>query len=34
MKCPKCGHENREEAGFCVQCARPLVVELLCPECG
>jgi len=34
MKCPRCGHENQEEAGFCVGCARPLEVEPLCPECG
>ena len=34
MKCPRCGHENREEAGFCVECAQPLEAEPLCPECG
>jgi len=34
MKCPRCGHENRKEAGFCVKCAQPLEVEPLCPECG
>ena len=34
MKCLRCGHENREGAGFCVECAQPLVGEPLCPECG
>jgi len=22
MKCPKCGYENREGAGFCAQCGQ------------
>ena len=34
MKCPRCGHENREEAEFCIECAQPLEVEPLCSECG
>ena len=32
MKCPKCGHENPEDARFCNGCGRKL--ELACPECG
>jgi hypothetical protein len=25
MKCPKCGYENREEAGFCAGCGHSLL---------
>jgi class 3 adenylate cyclase/tetratricopeptide (TPR) repeat protein len=32
MKCPKCQHENPEDAKFCNDCANKL--ELVCPECG
>ncbi len=32
MSCPKCQHENREEARFCEACGSNL--ELLCPACG
>ncbi|UCG04797.1 MAG: AAA family ATPase, partial [Desulfobacterales bacterium] len=31
MKCPKCGHENPEDARFCNGCGRRL--EIACPEC-
>jgi tetratricopeptide (TPR) repeat protein len=34
MKCLRCGHENRDEAMFCVECAQPLLSEPVCPECG
>jgi predicted ATPase/class 3 adenylate cyclase/regulation of enolase protein 1 (concanavalin A-like superfamily) len=32
MKCPKCNHENREEAKFCEACGAKL--QLACPKCG
>ena len=32
MKCPKCQHENPEDAIFCNGCGQKL--ELACPECG
>jgi class 3 adenylate cyclase/tetratricopeptide (TPR) repeat protein len=32
MKCPKCQHENPEDASFCNKCGHKL--ELACPECG
>jgi class 3 adenylate cyclase/tetratricopeptide (TPR) repeat protein len=32
MRCTSCGHENREEAKFCEECARALA--LACPHCG
>jgi class 3 adenylate cyclase len=32
MKCPKCQHENPEDARFCNECGHKL--ELACPECG
>ncbi|MBI3800986.1 MAG: zinc ribbon domain-containing protein, partial [Deltaproteobacteria bacterium] len=32
MHCPKCRHENREEARFCQACGSKL--ELSCPTCG
>lgn len=32
MKCPKCHHENPEDANFCNGCGHEL--ELACPECG
>ena len=32
MKCPKCHHENPEDAMFCNGCGHKL--ELACPECG
>ena len=32
MKCPKCQHENSEDAKFCEACAAPLA--RLCPNCA
>src|SRR6202035_1492935 len=32
--CASCGRENREGRKFCVDCGRPLAVELTCPSCG
>ena len=32
MKCPKCRHENPDDATFCNGCG--LKLELACPECG
>jgi len=32
MHCPKCQHENRQEAKFCEACGSKL--ELSCPSCG
>jgi class 3 adenylate cyclase/predicted ATPase len=32
MKCPGCGHENREGVKFCNECAVPLPTH--CPSCG
>jgi len=34
MKCPDCGHENREGAEFCGRCGQSLQTELVCPQCG
>jgi len=34
MKCPKCGYENREGAGFCGGCGQSFIVERACPQCG
>jgi hypothetical protein len=34
VKCPSCGHENREGAKFCIACAQPLEAEITCPKCG
>jgi predicted ATPase/class 3 adenylate cyclase len=34
MLCPSCGHENREGARFCGDCAAPLVDAIACPSCG
>jgi hypothetical protein len=31
-KCPKCDHENREDAQFCLQCGEKLALK--CFECG
>ena len=32
MKCPRCAHENRQEARFCEECATPLA--RMCSNCG
>jgi class 3 adenylate cyclase/predicted ATPase len=32
MKCPKCQHENPDDAKFCNECATKL--ELVCPQCA
>jgi tetratricopeptide (TPR) repeat protein len=34
MKCPKCGYENREGAGFCGECGHLFAAEKTCPQCG
>jgi class 3 adenylate cyclase/tetratricopeptide (TPR) repeat protein len=34
MKCTACGHENREGARFCRECAAPLAAAMACPTCG
>ncbi len=34
MNCPSCGHENREDATFCGECAAPLAQERPCSACG
>src|SRR5215831_177802 len=34
MKCTACGHENREGAKFCRECAAPLGNATACPKCG
>ena len=34
MKCPKCGYENREGAGFCGGCGQSFIAEKTCPQCG
>src|SRR5215467_13256515 len=34
MKCPSCGHENREQAKFCEECARPIRAVRACSHCG
>jgi tetratricopeptide (TPR) repeat protein len=33
MKCPKCGYENRQGAGFCGGCGQSFVAEKICPQC-
>ena len=33
MKCPKCGYENREGAGFCGECGQSFVAAKTCPQC-
>ena len=32
MNCPSCGHENRDSARFCEECANPLTRT--CGNCG
>ena len=32
MRCASCGHENREEAKFCEECAR--AIAMACSHCG
>src|SRR3972149_2328122 len=34
MRCPSCGHENREGATFCGGCAAPLADAIACANCG
>ena len=34
MRCPKCDHENSNDAGFCGDCGRTLSEEVTCPKCG
>ena len=34
MKCLSCGHENRERAKFCEECARPIRAARACSHCG
>jgi len=34
MTCPACGHENREGAKFCRECAASLAAPTSCPKCG
>src|SRR5438128_181716 len=34
MKCPFCGHKNREQAKFCEECARPIRAARICSHCG
>ena len=34
MNCPSCGHENREDATFCGECAATLAQERPCSACG
>ena len=34
MRCPSCGHENRETAKFCGECTAPLTQEVACARCG
>jgi serine/threonine protein kinase/tetratricopeptide (TPR) repeat protein len=34
MKCPHCGHTNREGAEFCIKCGQSLRSEVVCPQCG
>lgn len=33
MKCPKCGHRNREGAGFCGKCGQSFAADKTCPQC-
>ena len=32
MTCPRCGHDNPDEARFCLQCGAQLATS--CPDCG
>jgi predicted amidophosphoribosyltransferase len=32
MRCAACGHDNREEARFCLECGQPF--GLRCSRCG
>jgi class 3 adenylate cyclase/tetratricopeptide (TPR) repeat protein len=34
MRCPKCQHENEDDARFCGACATPLNDGDACPSCG
>ncbi|MFQ5668474.1 MAG: zinc-ribbon domain-containing protein, partial [Candidatus Binatia bacterium] len=34
MNCRKCGHENREGARFCGECAASLAPDIPCSACG
>ena len=34
MRCPKCNHENDDDARFCEECAAPLTLGGTCPSCG
>ena len=34
MDCLACGHQNREGARFCAQCAASLIEAPVCPRCG
>ncbi len=34
MKCPNCGRESQEGAGFCGGCGQQLVADRTCPKCG
>jgi class 3 adenylate cyclase/predicted ATPase len=34
MRCPSCGHENRDEATFCGECAALLAAEVVCAACS
>jgi class 3 adenylate cyclase/tetratricopeptide (TPR) repeat protein len=32
MKCPECGHQNRDDAKFCLECG--IKIETICPSCS
>ncbi|GAG18995.1 unnamed protein product, partial [marine sediment metagenome] len=34
MQCPKCQHENEDDARFCGECATSLTHGGVCPSCG
>ena len=34
MTCAVCGHDNREGAKFCRECAARLAASISCPKCG
>jgi class 3 adenylate cyclase len=34
MRCPSCGQENPDNAGFCSECGNLLANEVSCPDCG
>jgi eukaryotic-like serine/threonine-protein kinase len=34
MRCPACGHENREDATFCGECGRRFATAVACARCG